>query len=82
MHDTNAQTLIFIIFILIFFLAPSLLKLLGRYTLESKRSKEAPTPAPEETYPGEDIYSPDKGEEYQDQAGPQPSSRPIKPRWF
>jgi len=80
MHDANAQTLIFVIFILIFFLAPSLLKLLGKYTLESKRAKESP--APEDIYPAEDHYAPDKGEEYQDQSRPQMSNKPIKPRWF
>ena len=82
MHDTNAQTLIFVIFILIFFLAPSLLKLLGKYTLESKRSKDTPAPAPDETYPADEQYSLHKGEELQDQGRPQISSEPIKPRWF
>ena len=81
MHETNAQSLIFIIFILIFFLAPSLLKLLGKYTLESKRSRDAKAPAPEETYHGEDHYPPDKGEGQQDQPSQQ-SSKPIEPRWF
>jgi len=82
MQDSNAQTLIFVIFILIFFLAPSLLKLLGKYTLESKRTKDAPASAPEESYPADEHYTPGMGEEHQDSLGPQMSSKPIKPRWF
>jgi hypothetical protein len=81
MQETNAQSLIFIIFLLIFFLAPTLLKLLGKYTLESKKAKDAPAPALEETYIGENPYSPDRGEERQDSLIEQ-NSKPIEPRWF
>lgn len=82
MRDTNAQSLIFFILILIFFLAPSLLKLLGKYTLDSKQSKGASAPAPDETFPEVDHYAMDKGDESQDLDRSQISNEPIKPRWF
>ena len=74
-----------VILLILFFVLPSVLKLLGRYTLGSKdagktgedRMHEFPgeEPAPYgESYPahsGNDTYK-----------GPEISSKPIHPKWF
>lgn len=74
-----------VILLILFFVLPSVLKLLGRHTLGSKdagkieegRMHEFPgeEPAPyREDFPahgGYDTYE-----------GPEPSSKPIHPKWF
>jgi hypothetical protein len=80
MHDSDAQSLIFFVFILIFFIAPPLLKLLGKYTLNSKKTM----PASDEIHPEElsDQEPLDERQVDPHDAGPQITNEPIEPRWF
>lgn len=78
MND-KSQSLLFLVFILIFFLAPPLLKLLGQYTLKSKPTKDTPV----ETPPMEGI--PREETRHAETMRPDVSevqNKPITPRWF
>lgn len=77
----KTQTILFVIFILIFFVIPPLLKLLGQYTLNSKKTRGENTDA-QPTH--EEISSVGK-EEHRPEVGTVTSEnqgKPIKPRWF
>ncbi|VFU16415.1 conserved hypothetical protein [anaerobic digester metagenome] len=74
-----------VILLILFFVLPSVLKLLGRYTLDSKdagKKREEPghvlpgeEPAPyREDFPAHGGYDTYKG--------PEISNKPIHPKWF
>lgn len=81
--DEKSQSLIFIVFILIFFIVPPLLKLLGQYTLGSKKPTVPPPPEgpPLEEVPGGEYHDEDRHEAIGNGA-PEVHNKPINPRWF
>jgi hypothetical protein len=77
----KTQTILFVIFILIFFVVPPLLKLLGQYTLNSKKNRgenaEAQPAHEEISDMGKEERRPEVGTVTSENQG-----KPIKPRWF
>lgn len=80
--DDKSQSLLFIVFILIFFIVPPLLKLLGQYTLGSKKPKDTlpPDDHPMEELPG--AYHDEDRREGIRPGAPEVHNKPINPRWF
>lgn len=77
--DDKSQSLLFLVFILIFFLAPPLLKLLGQYTLKSRPPRDTPVESPPtEAIPGEESEHP----ETMRPGVSEVQNKPITPRWF
>jgi hypothetical protein len=87
MHDNSFTSLI--ILLVLFFVLPSVFKLLGQYTLKSKgldrqghEDEESEVPMPRETIPGHpEKIEPMRGprEENSQRAM---DNTPIHPRWF
>ncbi len=83
----DKQSLTSLILLLVFFfVVPSLLKLLGKYTLNSKggrRDEEDPgeITIPRETIPGHpEVFHPENGVHGEEH--PAISNEPIHPKWF
>ena len=80
--DDKSQSLLFLVFILIFFIVPPLLKFLGQYTLGSKKPKDTPPP---DGHPMEEAHEEYAGEDHREvirPGVPEVHNKPINPRWF
>jgi len=74
----------FIILIVLFFILPSVLKMLGKYTMNSKESgmNEMETEEDKPSVHMSDLFETRHKHEYEIQERPEISNKPIEPKWF